>query len=88
MTNVQIANTSSPVAAGYAMPAEWERHEATWLAWPHHEADWPGKMEAVRWVYGEMVRKIAPGRNRTHSRPVTRPSRNLPPTISSAQAVI
>ena len=43
------------------MPAEWERHEATWLAWPHHEADWPGKMEAVRWVYGEMVRKISPG---------------------------
>ena len=61
MTNVQFANASSPVAAGYAMPAEWERHEATWLAWPHHEADWPGKMEAVRWVYGEMVRKILPG---------------------------
>ena len=32
-----------------------------WLAWPHHEADWPGKMEAIRWVYGEMVRKISPG---------------------------
>ena len=43
------------------MPAEWEQHEATWLAWPHHEADWPGKMDAVRWVYGEMVRKISPG---------------------------
>ncbi len=43
------------------MPAEWERHEATWLAWPHHEADWPGKMEAVRWACGEMARKIAPG---------------------------
>ena len=43
------------------MPAEWEPHAATWLAWPHHEADWPGKMEAIRWVYGEMVRKISPG---------------------------
>ena len=61
MANVQSANASTPAALGYAMPAEWERHEATWLAWPHHEADWPGKMEAVRWVYGEMVRKIAPG---------------------------
>jgi len=61
MTHVLFANASSPVAAGYAMPAEWERHAATWLAWPHHEADWPGKMEAVRWVYGEMVRKIALG---------------------------
>jgi agmatine deiminase len=61
MTNVQFTDTSSPAASGYAMPAEWERHEATWLAWPHHEADWPGKMEAIRWVYGEMVRKISPG---------------------------
>ncbi len=60
MTNAQSANASTPAALGYAMPAEWVRHEATWLAWPHHEADWPGKMEAVRWVYGEMVRKIAP----------------------------
>lgn len=60
MTNAQSPNASTPAAPGYAMPAEWERHEATWLAWPHHEADWPGKMEAVRWVYGEMVRKIAP----------------------------
>jgi len=50
-----------PAGLGYAMPAEWEPHAATWLAWPHHEADWPGKMEAVRWVYGEMARKISPG---------------------------
>jgi len=60
MTKAQSANASLPAASGYTMPAEWERHEATWLAWPHHEADWPGKMEAVRWVYGEMVRKVAP----------------------------
>jgi agmatine deiminase len=50
-----------PAALGYAMPAEWERHEATWLGWPHNETDWPGKLDAIRWVYGEMVRKIAPG---------------------------
>jgi len=43
------------------MPAEWETHEATWLAWPHHPTDWPGKVAAIRWVYGEIVRKIAPG---------------------------
>ena len=53
--------SATPAEVGYAMPAEWERHAATWLAWPHHQADWPGKMEAVRWVYGEMVRKISPG---------------------------
>ncbi len=43
------------------MPAEWERHEATWLGWPHNETDWPGKLDTIRWVYGEMVRKITAG---------------------------
>ncbi|HVV01638.1 MAG TPA: agmatine deiminase family protein [Verrucomicrobiae bacterium] len=51
----------TPVAAGYSMPAEWERHEATWLGWPHNPTDWPGKLDAVRWVYGEMVRKMTQG---------------------------
>ena len=41
------------------MPAEWERHEATWIAWPHHEPDWPGKLGAIPWVYGEIVRALA-----------------------------
>ena len=42
------------------MPAEWERHEATWLAWPHHRTDWPDKLDTIRWVYGEIVRPITP----------------------------
>lgn len=41
------------------MPAEWERHEATWIAWPHHEPDWPGKIDAVQWAYAEIVRALA-----------------------------
>ena len=61
MLQPKSADAATPAKLGYSMPAEWERHAATWLAWPHHEADWPGKMEAVRWVYGEMVRKISPG---------------------------
>ena len=40
------------------MPAEWERHEATWIAWPHHEPDWPGKLGAIPWVYAEIVRVL------------------------------
>jgi agmatine deiminase len=43
------------------MPAEWEPHEATWLAWPHRLSDWPGKFAAIPWVYAEIVRKTAPG---------------------------
>ena len=61
MPNLQHATASTPADLGYAMPAEWEKHEATWLGWPHNETDWPGKMDAIRWVYAEMVRKISPG---------------------------
>ena len=43
------------------MPAEWESHEATWLGWPHHASDWPGKLAAIHWVYAEMVRKLVDG---------------------------
>jgi agmatine deiminase len=41
------------------MPAEWELHAATWLAWPHHTPDWPGKFGAIPWVFAEIVRAIA-----------------------------
>ena len=39
-------------------PAEWEAHEATWIAWPHHEPDWPGKIAPIPWVYAEIVRAL------------------------------
>ena len=48
-----------PAAKGYRMPAEWERHESTWLAWPHLKGDWPGKFEPIPWVYAEIVRNLA-----------------------------
>jgi agmatine deiminase len=43
------------------MPAEWEPHAATWIAWPHNRRDWPGKFGPIPWAFAEMVRKIAPG---------------------------
>jgi agmatine deiminase len=39
-------------------PAEWESHDATWIAWPHHEPDWPGKLGPIPWVYAEIVRVL------------------------------
>jgi agmatine deiminase len=48
-----------PNRLGFRMPAEWEPHEATWLAWPHEATDWPGKFEAIPWVYGEIVRHLS-----------------------------
>lgn len=50
-----------PAALGFRLPAEWEAHEATWIGWPHNLTDWPGKFAPIPWVYGEIVRKIAPG---------------------------
>jgi agmatine deiminase len=51
----------TPAAAGFRMAAEWEPHAATWLVWPHKRSDWPGKLAPIAWVYGEIIRKIAPG---------------------------
>ncbi len=43
------------------MPAEWEPHAATWIAWPHERRDWPGKFATIPWVYGEIVRHLHTG---------------------------
>jgi agmatine deiminase len=48
----------TPYAEGFAMPAEWEPHAATWLAWPHEASDWPGKFGTIPWVFAEMARVI------------------------------
>ncbi|MDP9113831.1 MAG: agmatine deiminase family protein [Acidobacteriota bacterium] len=49
----------TPHKLGYRMPAEWEPHAATWLAWPHEASDWPGKFAPIPWLYGEIVRLLA-----------------------------
>ncbi len=54
-------NVISPAARGFRLPAESEPHEATWIGWPHNKTDWPGKFSLIPWVYGEIVRHLAPG---------------------------
>jgi agmatine deiminase len=54
-----VGSDSVTVSAPFHMPAEWERHEATWLAWPHETSDWPGKFEPIPWIYGEIVRILS-----------------------------
>src|ERR1700735_990440 len=49
----------SPAPLHLHMPAEWEPHAATWLAWPHYQGDWPGKFEPIPWVYTEIIRNLA-----------------------------
>jgi len=53
---VKKASTQTPT--GCRMPAEWEPHAATWLAWPHYRDDWPGKFEPIPWVYAEIIRNL------------------------------
>ncbi len=43
----------------YRMPAEWDPHEGTWLAWPHERSDWPGKFALVPWVYCDIIKRLA-----------------------------
>jgi agmatine deiminase len=56
MANDPIPET--PAVRGFRMPAEWEPHAATWLAWPHRESDWPGKFAPISWVYAEIVKTL------------------------------
>lgn len=49
----------SAVDAGYRWVAEWERHEATWISWPHREKTWPGRFENIPDVTERMIRTLA-----------------------------
>src|SRR5271166_5346669 len=49
----------APATLHFCMPAEWEPHAATWLAWPHNKGDWPGKFDPIPWVYTEIIRSLA-----------------------------
>ena len=51
----------TPASQGWHMPAEWEPHKATWIAWPHCRDDWPGKFAPIPWVYGEIVKHLHTG---------------------------
>jgi agmatine deiminase len=55
----KIAQPPIPFSLGYRMPAEWEPHRATWLAWPHERTDWPGKFAPIPWVYADIARNLA-----------------------------
>lgn len=51
----------TPKELGYYFPAEYARHAATWLSWPHKEESWPGKIDAIFPVYAQFVKLVAEG---------------------------
>ncbi len=52
---------SNPQSLGWRMPAEWEARAATWLAFPHKRGDWPGKADAIIWVFADIVKQLTRG---------------------------
>jgi agmatine deiminase len=53
-----MPNNPNLLGNGWRMPAEWEPHQATWIAWPHQRDDWPGKFAPIPWVFVEIVRRL------------------------------
>ncbi|MEI6239800.1 MAG: agmatine deiminase family protein [Planctomycetia bacterium] len=47
------------VVSDYRLPAEWEPHAATWLAWPHRRATWLGDFAVIPGVFERVARLIA-----------------------------
>lgn len=51
----------TPQQQGYYFPAEWHKHTATWLSWPHKEASWPGKIHTIYKPYAEFIKTLTEG---------------------------
>lgn len=51
----------TPKELGYYFPAEFAKHEATWLSWPHKEASWPGKIESIYPSYVQFIKELTLG---------------------------
>jgi len=56
-----MSSTLTPQQLGYYFPAEFDKHRATWLSWPHKEASWPGKIQAIYPYYSQFVKELTLG---------------------------
>ncbi len=59
-TGARLARPT-PRALGYRWPAEWERHEATWLAWPHDPVTWADGLAEVEGVFALFAKAVGRG---------------------------
>lgn len=51
----------APAELGYAMPAEWAPHQATWISWPHNPETWPGVLPQAEAAMVQAVTALAAG---------------------------
>ncbi len=61
MVEVPFKEAETPKYQGFHFPAEWEKQEAMWLSWPHKEASWPGKIDAIYPHYCAFIKEVAKG---------------------------
>ena len=54
-----MPSAATPASLGFRLPAEWEPHAATWIAWPARPAAFLGDMAEVAKAYARVVRTIA-----------------------------
>ena len=54
-----LSSTPTPKSLGYYFPAEFAKHDAMWLSWPHKEASWPGKLDSIFPSYVEFIKVVS-----------------------------
>lgn len=59
LPDFQTSGIPTPKQLGYYFPAEFAKHDATWLSWPHKEASWPGKIDTIYPYYSEFIKYLA-----------------------------
>ncbi len=53
-----LTSSKTPAELGYRMPAEWEKHDAIWLSWPHDPTTFPDCVEKVEATYVQIIKEI------------------------------
>ena len=51
-------STKTPRELGYRMPAEWDKHDAIWLSWPHDPTTFTSGVENVEKTYVEIIKAL------------------------------
>ena len=59
--NDQSSQEPSPRELGYRLPAEWERHQGTWISWPHNTETWPEELAGVEKTMASAVEALSSG---------------------------
>ena len=49
----------TPKNMGYFMPAEWERHDSTWMSWPYDQMTFPNRVKKVESAYVKMILSLS-----------------------------